>query len=176
MKTLLLSIVLLLAAFAIPAQTNNPANSTLLGGLTSFLNPADTNGLMNANELNASFGYVHDSDRSLSGGTFKLDYWVTDQQGAMFEYQEFSDRSAYWQLGYQVRTVFKRAELSVATGTRQNTDDSFGDVMLFVKPQLTVRLINTPNWDVRAWAATDFIAGTSKPNPSAGFTFRFLKL
>jgi len=47
---------------------------------------------------------------------------------------------------------------------------------LFVKPQITFRIVNTPNWDVRLWAAADFIAGTSKPNPSAGVAFRFMKL
>lgn len=168
MKKLILSLALL-AAISANAQT------TVWSNIQDFFSPTNTYGLMNANELNTSFYYKHDSDNHLNGGSIQLDWWVTDQQGAFFGYEEFSDQSAFWRVGYEVRTVFKAVELSLGTGTRQSTDDSFGQVSLFISPALTYRVLNTKNWDVRMTAGADLISGSAKPNPYVGFTLRFLR-
>lgn len=177
-NTLILLLAIVVAVLVVPAkaQTNTNSAPTLLGGLGDFFNPTNTYGLINANELNTSVYYKRDSDASLNGAAFQLDWWITDQQGAFFGYEEYSDRSAYWRLGYQVRTVFKGVELSLGTGTRQNTDEDFGDVRMFVSPALTYRIFKKGDWDIRATAGIDMVSGTDKPNPFVGFTFRFLKL
>ena len=175
MKTLISIGIVMLAMVTTQAQTNT--NSTvLMGTLNAIINPIDTNSLLNADELNASVGFIRRSDLNLNGGEFRLDWWIAKQGGMMFAYDEFGDRSAQWKLGAQVRTVFKQAEITISTGTVQDTDNPFGEVNFFVEPMLAVRFVNTKNWDIRAFVAADFVAGRSKPDPIAGVTFRFLKL
>lgn len=167
MKKLLLSCSLLVALSA-------SAQNAVWDNIRDLFNPTNST-LLAANELNTSFYWKRDSDNKLNGGAVQLDWWITDQQGAFFGYEEFSDQSAYWRVGYEVRTVFKNVELTLATGTRQSTEDNFGQVSLFISPMLTYRVINTKNWDIRLSAGADLISGTSKPNPYVGVTLRFLK-
>jgi len=167
MKKLIAAIIL---ACSMAAQ-----GQTLFHDLGNLLNASDTNGIIFADELNASIGYKRDSDNDLNGGVLKLDWWVTMQQGAFFSYEEFGNQTAYWSLGYQARTVFKKLELTLATGTRQNVDDSFGDVALFMSPSLTYHLVKSKDFDFRLTAGADVVAGTSKPNPYFMATFRFFR-
>jgi hypothetical protein len=171
-KTSLVGLCLVfLFLFTANAQQNPPSNTGLFGGLQNMFDLRDTNSLVNANEINVSTFYKRDSKAQLNGGALKLDWWVTDQQGAFFGFEEYGDRSAYFTLGYQARTVFKQMELSIGLGTRQNNDDPFGDVLMFLSPALTYRIVHSENWDVRITAGADIIA-TGRPNPYIGFTIR----
>ncbi len=173
-KIILLGSLCCLALNSLFAQAPAPSSPGAIASLQNLLAVSDTNSLVNASEINTSILYKRDTALSLNGGEFKLDWWVTPQQGAFFGYEEYGNRSAYWTLGYQARTVFKSLEISVGAGTRQNVDDSFGDVRLFVSPALTYRIVHTANWDIRATVGCDVIA-TSKPNPFVGFTIRTLR-
>jgi hypothetical protein len=151
-----------------PAQESPP---TAMTALQNMFNAQDTNSLMNANELNVTPLFKWDSEHQLSGGALKLDWWVSDQQGAFFSFEEYSDRSSYWSMGYQARTVFKGLEFSLGLGTRQNTDESFGDVKLFINPCITKQIWAKGDWDLRLTAGCDVVSN-GKPNPFVGVTFR----
>jgi len=169
MKTRILTLIALLSlCLAAPAQT-------LFHSIGNMLDASNTNGIIYANELNTSFGWKRDSDRDLNGGFMKLDWWFTMQQGAFFSYEEYGDQTAFWSVGYQARTVFKNIEMSLGTGTRQNVDDPFGQVDLFISPALTYHIIKKPDWNVQLTAGADIIAGLDKPNPFVALTFRFYK-
>lgn len=180
MKTKLLLMIgvvasLTLATMDTHAQTQEPsASKGLFGGLSDMFDLNNTNSLANANELNVSTLYKRDTKNKLNGGALRMDWWVTDQQGAFLGFEEYGDRSSYWTLGYQARTVFKKLEFALGAGTRQNVDDPFGDVLLFVSPSISLRIVHTKDWDIRLTLGADVIA-TGKPNPYAGFTIRALK-
>jgi hypothetical protein len=164
---LVLILVLVLGA-PVRAQEAPP---TAMSALQNLLNANDTNSLMHANELNVTPLFKWDSANKLSGGALKLDWWVSDQQGAFFQFEEYSDRSSYWGFGYQARTVFKGLEFSLGLGTRQDTDEDFGNVQLFINPTITKQIWAKGDWDIRLTAGCDVVSN-GKPNPFLGVTFR----
>jgi hypothetical protein len=177
MKTLLSLTLLLTLSLTLPlaAQTDPPPPTPTLGSqLTSLFDLNDTNSLINANEINVTPLFKWDSGTELAGGGLKLDWWITDQQGAFLEYDEFSDRSSFWSYGYQARTVFKGMELSLGVGAKQAQDDPFGEVKLFLSPTFTIPIVKNDSLDFRIAIGADITTGT-KPSPFLGFTFRALR-
>jgi hypothetical protein len=164
-------IVLVLALVLAPARAEQP---TVFEGLQNAFDLNDTNSLVNAGEVNVSPLWKYDSEAGTHGGALKLDWWVTDQQGAFLSFEEYGDRTAYWSIGYQARTVFKGFEVSLGLGTRQNTDDPLGDVKMFITPTLTKQIWAKGDWDLRLMGGCDILNG-AKPNPFFGVTFRATK-
>ncbi len=174
----ILTVILLLSALALLAvptwaQSTSPSPN-IVTALQNVFDARDTNSLMNADEINVSPMFKYNAESHRAGGALKLDWWVTDQQGAFFTFEEYGDRSAYWSLGYQARTVFKGIELSLGAGTRQNTSDPLGDVKLFIEPTITKQIFHKGDWDIRLAVGCD-ILNSEKPNPFFAITFRAVK-
>lgn len=171
-RTLFFLVLTFGLALIASAQTPPP---TVFQSLQNVFDAHDTNSLMNASELNITPLFKWDSANKSAGGAAKLDWWVTDQQGAFFSFEEYaSGRDSYWALGYQARTVFKGLEVSLGLGTRQSTDDPLGDVKLFITPTLTKQIYAQGNWDLRLTAGCDIFNGGT-PNPFFGITFRAVR-
>lgn len=172
--TLIAAFCLTITAFS---QTNTPTPPPTFGdAITSLFDVHDTNSLINAKELNVTPVAIWDSKNESLGGGVKLDWWVTDQQGAFLRYDEFSGRTGYLSTGYQMRTVFSSVEVSLGVGIKQNTEDALGESMTgFLTPQLTYRIIKKKDWDVRLTAGAD-IATAGKPMPFVGLTFRATRM
>lgn len=171
MKKLLLSAVLTIALGAgLQAQTA-PANSSVFTGLQNLLDAHDTNSLMNASEINVMPMFKYNTDTHRAGGALKLDWWISDQQGAFFSYEEYGNRDAFWSVGYQARTVFQGIEFSLGLGTRQSTDDPLGDVKMFITPTITKQIYAKGDWDIRLAVGCD-VLNSEKPNPFFGIVFR----
>lgn len=173
MKTItsLLLLALFTAALAASAQNSSPG---IVAGLQSAFDLNDTNSLVNAGEVNVTPLYKYDAEASEHGGALKLDWWVTDQQGAFLSFEEYGSRRAFWSLGYQARTVFKGFEVSLGVGARQDVDDPLGDVTMFLTPTLTKQIWAKGDWDLRIAAGCDIFNG-QKPSPFIGLTFRATK-
>lgn len=166
MKTILAGL-LVMAALMAQAQT-----STVMEGLQGMFDVHNTNSLLNANEISLTPLAKWDSKAEKIGGGLKLDWWISDQQGVALEYDEFSDRSAYWQLGYQARTVFKGLEVALGAGTRQAEAEDFGAVRLYLQPSLKWHIYHTSKLDASITFGADLIAG-QRPNPFIGVGFTF---
>ena len=157
-----------LSAFS---QTQSP----LYTGLQNAFDVHNTNSLIAADEINLTPVYKWSGDKQRSGGGIIADWWVTDQQGAFLGFDEFTDRKSYFSVGYQARTVFKSVEFGLGIGTRQDNDDPFGDVQLFLRPAASIRLVKLKDFDLRLKLGAD-IVNTGKPSPFIGVTltaFRF---
>lgn len=178
MKTLLrLGILILASVIAVPAQVTPPtggAVSPLYSGLQNAFDLNNTNSLVNASEINITPEFKWNSATSEGGGALNVDWWVTDQQGAFFGFEEYSSRTSYLSLGYQARTVFKGIELSIGLGTRQDNTDPIGDVQMFIRPTITKQIYGNANWDIRVAVGCD-VFNAGKPSPFLGVTFRALK-
>lgn len=166
MKTILAGL-LVMAALMAQAQT-----STVMEGLQNMFDVHDTNSLLHANEVSLTPLAKWNSKDEKIGGGLKLDWWISDQQGVALEYDEFSDRSAYWQLGYQARTVFKGLEVALGAGTRQAEAEDFGAVRLYLQPSFKWHIYHTEKLDLAVTVGADLIAG-QKPNPFMGVGFTF---
>lgn len=148
---------------------------TVFQSLQNVFDAHDTNSLMNAGEINLTPLFKWNSATQSAGGAAKLDWWVSDQQGAFFGFEEYaSGRASYWTMGYQARTVFKGIEVSLGIGTRQDTSQNFGDVQLFLTPTLTKQIYAKDNWDIRLAIGCDVFNGVT-PNPFFGVTFRAVR-
>jgi hypothetical protein len=172
-KPLLLISLFAAAAIVAPAQQTQPS-SPLYTGLQSAFDLNDTNSLVNADELNLTLLAKYNSESSHFGGGIRADWWVTDQQGAFIGFDEFADRQSYLSFGYGARTVFNSLEVAMFIGTRQDSDDPFGDVQLFMSPSASLRIVDNENFDVRLTLGAD-IANRGKPNPFFGITLRALR-
>lgn len=165
----LLALVCLLPAAWAQQPTPPP---TVFTSLQNVFDAHDTNSLMNAGEINLTPLFKWDSANQSAGGAARLDWWVSDQQGAFFQFEEYANgRASFWSLGYQARTVFKGLELSLGLGTRQDTDDPLGDVKMFIVPTITKQIFAKGDWDIRLAVGCDIYNGGS-PNPFFGVTFR----
>jgi hypothetical protein len=172
-QTLLLVGLVATVALAAPAQQTQPS-SPLYAGLQSAFDLNNTNSLVNADELNLTLLAKYNSESSRFGGGIRADWWVTDQQGAFIGFDEFADRQSYLSFGYGARTVFNSLEVAMFIGTRQDSDDPFGDVQLFMSPSASLRIVDNENFDVRLTLGAD-IANRGKPNPFFGITLRALR-
>lgn len=174
-KIIVLALCLGVAAVSLPARAQTPAPPTVFASLQNLLDARDTNSLMHAGEINVSPLFKWNAHARTAGGAMKLDWWVTDQQGAFFGFEEYAGgRASYWSVGYQARTVFKGLEFSLGLGTRQNTDNSFGDVTLFLTPTITKQIYANGNWDIRLAFGCDVVNGAT-PNPFLGVVFRAVR-
>lgn len=169
----LITSLLLALAVPAPAQTSpDPGTaSPLYNGLNAAFNLNDTNSLVNANEINITPLIKWNSAESVLGGGLNVDWWVTDQQGAFLGFEEYSNRKSYFAFGYGARTVFNSVEVSVQFGTRQDNDDPFGEVQLFLRPTASVRILDREDIDLRLALGCD-ISNRDKPNPFFGLTLR----
>jgi hypothetical protein len=176
MRKFMLSVIitsLTLVALVAPAQQTQPS-SPLYTGLQAAFDLNDTNSLVNADELNLTVLAKYNSESSHFGGGIRADWWVTDQQGAFIGFDEYADRQSYLSFGYGARTVFNSLEVAMFIGTRQDSDDPFGDVQLFMSPSASLRIVDNENFDVRLTIGAD-IANRGKPNPFFGITLRALR-
>ena len=177
--TKLLSITLLAVGLATTgySQTNPPTGGgvqTLWGTVTGLLDLNNTNSLIHAQELNLTPLAFWDSKNQRVGGGLKADWWVTDQQGVSIGFTEFNDRSSFWSVGYQARTVFKGLEVSLGTGVLQSQDDTLGDVRVYLSPAITYQLKFIKFIDARLHGG-DYLVATERPSPFVGVTFRFFR-
>lgn len=165
--------LILIFAFSISAfsQTQSP----IYTGLQTALDLHGTNSLANADEINLTPVFKWDSALRKAGGGVKADWWVTGQQGAFLAYDEFAGRKSYFSFGYEARTVFKIVEVKAGVGTRQDNDDPFGNLKLFIAPSASVRIVHTDNLDFRITAGADVFT-SGRPNPFIGVTFTLFKL
>lgn len=170
---ILIAIVALVALLQLPAFSQT-AQPSIYAGLQSAFDLNNTNSLVNADEVNVSPLWKYDAEHHLNGAELKLDWWVTDQQGAFLAYEEYSNHKAFWSVGYQARTVFKGFEVSLGLGSRQSTDDPLGDVKMFLQPTITKQIWAKGNWDIRLSGGCDILNG-AKPNPFFGLTFHAAK-
>ena len=166
-----IALSLLLAA---SGAAQSPPTPDLSQSFINSFDLHDTNSLVNAREINLTPVFKWDSANSQAGGGVKIDWWISDQQGAWIGYDEFGDRSSYTAYGYQARTVFKNMEVALALGVSQNNDDPFGNVKLAVTPTFTIPVVKSEKWDIRISFGADLTSG-AKPNPFLGLTFRALK-
>lgn len=173
----ILGLLTLLSAFGLqPSAFCQQPPPTVFQSLQDVFDAHDTNSLMYAGEINLTPLFKWDSETKSAGGAAKIDWWVSDQQGAFFQFEEYaSTRASYWSMGYQARTVFKGLEVSLALGTRQNTDDPLGDVQLFITPTITKQIYAKGNWDIRLAIGCDVYNNGAAPNPFFGITFRALR-
>lgn len=171
-KLLALTVVAALPLLA-AAQSPQPSGS-LFAGLQNVFDVNNTNSLLNASEINLTPEFKWNSASQKAGAALNADWWVTDQQGAMFGYEEYDGRDSYFTLGYQARTVFNGIEVSFGLGTRQSNTDPFGDVKMFIRPTITKKIWGNDNWDIRLMIGCD-VLNIGKPNPFAGVTFRALR-
>lgn len=174
----LLSITLLAVGLCLPgySQTNNPPPgagvTTLWDTLAGAFDLQNTNSLVNAQELNVTPYAYFDSKTDKVGACLKADWWVTDQQGMTLGYTEFNDRTSFWNVGYQARTVFKGIEVALGSGVAQNQNDSFGDVQLYLQPSVVYKLPFGKSVDLRITGGANLVA-TERPSPFIGLTLRF---
>lgn len=164
----------LLVALGALAQTSPPASSPIYNSLQQVFDLNDTNSLVNAREINVAPVLKWNSAQSRAGGGLNLDWWVSDQQGAFFGFEEYTSRESYFSLGYQARTVFKGFEAALGLGTRQSNDAALGDVKMFLRPTLTKQLYAGKDWDVRLTLGAD-VFNAGKPNPFLGIQFKAFK-
>lgn len=164
--------VIVVAAIVLSAQLSMSQTATVMEGLQGMFDVRDTNSLLHANEVTLTPLAKWDSKAEEIGGGLKLDWWISDQQGVALEYDEFADRSAYWQLGYQARTVFKGLEVVLGAGTRQAEAEDFGAVRLYIQPSLKWHIYHTDKLDASVVFGADMIAG-QKPNPFLGVGLTF---
>lgn len=176
MKTKLFSSLFLglLCAAALSAPAQTVVQSPTAAGLQNLFDLHNTNSLVNASEINITPQFKWNSATSEGGGAVSVDWWVSDQQGAFIGFEEYRSRDSYLSLGYQARTVFKGLEISLGLGTRQDNNDSLGDVKMFVRPTLTKALYKSEDWDLRLAIGCD-ILNANKPNPFVGLTLRALR-
>lgn len=171
-------IVTALLAFSISAfqlSAFSQTQSPIYSGLQNALDLHDTNSLVNADEVNITPLFKWNGDKQKAGGGVRVDWWVTDQQGAFIGFDEYSDRTSYFSFGYGARTVFKSVEFGLGFGTRQNNDAPFGDVNLFITPSASIRLVKLKDFDLRLKLGADLVSA-GKPSPFIGITltaFRF---
>ena len=169
MKTILAMIMMAAALVCVQTQAQP---SAVMEGLQNMFDVHDTNSLLHANEVSLTPLAKWNSKDEKIGGGLKLDWWISDQQGVALEYDEFSDRSAYWQLGYQARTVFRGLEVALGAGTRQAEAEDFGAVRLYLQPSFKWHIYHTEKLDLALTVGADMIAG-QKPNPFLGVGFTF---
>jgi hypothetical protein len=175
-KMLLIGVLAALSITPLKAQVfpSDPQPPTVGAGFQNIFDLNDTNSLVHANEVNLSVGPKWNSATDEVGGVLDVSWWVTDQQGAFFGFEEYSSRTSYLSLGYQARTVFKGLEIALGVGTRQNSDDPIGDVQMFLRPTVTKQIYASENWDLRFTAGCD-VLNQGKPNPFAMLTVRALR-
>ena len=162
-----------LAGLMVMACTLSQAQTaTVMEGLQGMFDVHNTNSLLNANEVTVTPLFKWESKLQEPGGGLKLDWWISDQQGVALEYDEFGDRSAYWQLGYQARTVFKGLEVALGAGTRQAEAEDFGAVRVYLQPSLKWHIYRTDKLNASITFGADMIAG-QKPNPFLGIGLTF---
>lgn len=164
--------VIALTAILLSAQLAMSQTSTVIEGLQGMFDVHNTNSLLHANEVTLTPLAKWETKTKQLGGGLKLDWWISDQQGMALEYDEFADRSAYWQLGYQARTVFKGLEIALGAGTRQAEAEDFGAVRLYIQPSLRWHIYHTDKLDASITFGADMIAG-QRPNPFLGIGFTF---
>ncbi|NOS70073.1 MAG: hypothetical protein HOP33_09095 [Verrucomicrobia bacterium] len=174
MKTKLKSI-LIVAMLTLSISAFSQTQSPIYTGLQNAFDLHNTNSLVNADEVDLTPLFKWNADKQKAGGGVRADWWVTDQQGAFLGFDEYSDRSSYFSVGYQTRTVFKSVEFGLGIGTRQNNDNPFGDVTLFLSPSASVRLAKFKEFDLRLKVGADIVS-QGRPSPFVGITltaFRF---
>lgn len=159
---------------AVPVKAQTPVTSPVFTGLQNALDLNNTNSLVNADEVNITPLFKWDSARSKAGGGVRVDWWVTDQQGAFLGWDEFEDRKSYFSAGYQARTVFKNIEVKTGLGTRQDNDDPFGDVKLFLPFAITAKVFSNDKLDLRFTTGAE-VFPSGRPNVLAGVTFTALR-
>lgn len=180
--SLLQAIVLAAALFGVACipscahaqNTQTQVASPLYAALQQTFDLNDTNSLVNADEVNLSVFTKWNSRDSKLGGGVNAEWWITDQQGAFLGWEEYSNRKSYFSFGYGARTVFKSVEIATFVGTRQDNDDPFGDVELFLRPSVSVRIVDWKDVDVRLGLAAD-ITPRDRPNPMLLLTVRALR-
>jgi hypothetical protein len=153
------------------AQTTSPPG--LFSTLQSAFDAGNSNALIHANELNLTPLFKWDAEREKLGGGLRVDWWISDQQGMALSYTEYQDRSTFWNLGYQARTVFKGLEVALGTGITQNTDNLLGTTRVYIEPSITYKL-PFDALDVRLNAGAT-LYNASRPNAFAGLSLRFFK-
>lgn len=178
MKTILglLALVTILFVLPVKAQTAPAAGgvSSAFNNVVGFFNLGGTNGIAQAYQLDTGFGYTY-SQTEKSGGVAKVGYWLTPQQGADLEYDEFADRKAFWDIGYQTRTVFgstnsiAHIEPVVKIGMTQAAADALGDVRLSVEPSFRYQFGSTDAGLVLGCKITQ----GSRPDVFVVFNYRF---
>lgn len=170
-----ITLLLLLSIACLPLCASAQTQSPIYQGLQNAFDLHDTNSLVNADEVNLTPVFKWNADKQKAGGGIRADWWVTDQQGAFLGFDEYSDRSSYFSVGYQARTVFKSVEFGLGVGTRQNNDNPFGDVQLFLTPSASVRLAHFDGFDLRLKVGADLVS-QGKPSPFIGVTLTLFKL
>lgn len=171
LQALMLGAFLYVIGYGCHAHAQTQSTSPLYAGLNQAFDLNDTNSLVNANEINLTPFTKWNSETSKLGGGINADWWVTDQQGAFFGFEEYSDRKSYFSFGYGARTVFKSVEVGVKFGTRQDNDDPFGQVELFLRPAASIRIVDWQDVDLRVELGAD-IFNRGRPNPYFGVTLR----
>ena len=154
--------LLALLALAISVQA-----ATLLDTVNGIFNVADTNSLIHAQTLDITPTFTYDSASRDLGGTLKLGWWITQQQGAGFWFYENERREQFWSLSYDVRTVFKQVELGLATGVQQPMASNLGnDLRAYLQPNLCYRF----NQNLGLFAGATFFNG-DRPRIDIGLRF-----
>lgn len=169
-----LALATVLLCSCVPAYAQTAPTSPVYSALQRTFDLNDTNSLVNADEVNLSPFLKWNSRESKLGGGLDAAWWITDQQGAFISWEEYSNRQSYFSFGYGARTVFKNLEVATFLGTRQNSDDPFGEVELFLRPSVSLRVLDWQDVDVRIGFAAD-ITPRDRPNPMLMFTVRALK-
>lgn len=164
----------LVAVACIPSCAHAQTQSPLYTGLQQTFDLGNSNSLVNADEVNLTPLLKWNSRDSKLGGGFNADWWITDQQGAFIGFEEYSNRKSYFSFGYGARTVFKGIEVATHFGTRQDNDDPFGQVELFLRPSFSIRVLDRQDFDLRLTFGAD-ITPRDRPNPFFGVTVRALR-
>jgi len=181
-----------IAAIALAMVTLNlPAQSTT-DKIVGLFDLGNSNSLVHANEINVGPLMQWESKSRSLGGGIKLDWWLSDQQGVSLHFVEFAggkvdgvktDATAYTSIGYKARTVFggrspseseassaRGIEVALGTGVRQRESDDFGEVQLYVRPEITWH-----GWKrICLTGGADFIPG-QKPNAFFCVEYRAFK-
>ena len=173
MKKLLAIITLCVAVLVAPALAQT-APAGITDTITSIWDVNNTNSLIHAGEVNVTTHFIWDAEANMSGAGIRADWWVTQQNGMEFGYYELSDRTGFWNLGYQTRTLFGAAEFSLGLGTLQDTRGDFGTVKLYVEPGVSYGVYASSKVNVRISGGCYIITG-EKPKPWIGTTFRFAR-
>jgi len=174
---LLVFIALGLGAWRVFGQTNQPPPSPaggLYSSIASMFDLNNTNSLVHANEINVTPLMLWDVENKRIGGALDLNWWVTDQQGAVLRYAEFEDREAFWSVGYKARTVFASLEIGFGAGITQSTDDPLGaNLEAYIQPSLSWK-VPLDKVDLRLYLAAD-VYQNAEPMIGIGGSLRFFK-
>lgn len=165
-------IVSVVTAIAAVVPMAYSQTSTVMAGLQGIFDVNNTNSLIHANEVSLTPLMKWNAKSEELGGGLKLDWWISDQQGVALEYDEFASRDAYWQFGYQARTVFKGLEVALGAGTRQAEAVEFGTVQLYLQPSLKWHVYKTSKLDASVMFGADMLAN-QRPNPFLGASLTF---